>query len=131
MSVDWFKRSAVVREEAARCLREISDLERLINRVRAAITTPREVVAIRLSLEQVPALRDVLRTPEALIVGLQQDDPARMDINWLLAELKPCPEVVELVANALVEEPASLPGEGGVIREGFSPDLDEIRGYFS
>jgi DNA mismatch repair protein MutS len=125
--VDWFNRSAVLREEVARCLREISDLERLINRVRAAIATPREVVALRLSLEQVPTLRDVLKTPEALVVGLQQDDPARMGINWLLAGLKPCPEVVELVANALVEEPALLPGEGGVIREGFSPDLDEVR----
>ena len=120
-AVAWFHRSASRRQEAARLLRDVSDLERLVNRVRAAIASPREVVALRHSLERVPALCDALAGDAAT------DESEGGVIAWLLEELKPCPEVVELISSALVDEPAAVPGEGGVIREGFSPDLDEIR----
>jgi DNA mismatch repair protein MutS len=47
-------------------------------------------------------------------------------INRLSDELKPCPDVVDLIARAIADEPGDLE-QGGVIKEGFSSDLDEIR----
>jgi len=48
-------------------------------------------------------------------------------LAWLRDEVRPCEEVASLLARAITDEPASPLGEGGVIREGFSPDLDELR----
>jgi DNA mismatch repair protein MutS len=47
-------------------------------------------------------------------------------IGWLSDELKPCPDAVDLIARAIADEPGDLE-QGGVIKEGFSSELDEIR----
>jgi len=44
-----------------------------------------------------------------------------------VAEVRPCEEVASLLARAIVEEPGTSPGDDGVIREGFSPELDAVR----
>ena len=43
------------------------------------------------------------------------------------ASLTPVPEVVELLEAALADEPAGAPGEGGVLRPGFSPEIDQLK----
>ncbi len=48
-------------------------------------------------------------------------------IAWLKDELKPCGEVVDLISQALVADPSSSLGEGGVIKPGFSAELDNLR----
>jgi len=87
-------------------LGEVADIERLINRIKGGIAAPRELIALRRSLEVIPKLRQVLES-----------------IDWLKDELKPCPEVVDLVSRAIVEQP----DEGGVIRGGFAEELDSLR----
>jgi DNA mismatch repair protein MutS len=75
---------------------------------------PRELLALRSSLEKVPDLKEAMADGDAPIV------------SWLSGELKPCPDIVELVARAIADEPGDLQ-QGCVIKEGFSPELDEIR----
>jgi len=70
------------------------------------------LITLRASLEKVPNLKAAMADSDA--------------INWLSAELKPCPDIVDLIARAIADEPGDLE-QGGVIREGFSPELDEIR----
>ncbi len=111
-AVEWFLHNAVSRAEAISTLGRIADLERLIGRVRAGIVTPRELVSLRRSLEVVPQLKAILEAESAP--------------SWLSSELKPCDEVVALLAQAIADEPPSA-NEGGVIKPGFSPELDGIR----
>jgi DNA mismatch repair protein MutS len=77
---------------------------------------PREVAALRRGLELVPALRVVLSE------GKGNDAIAAM-----LSGLDSCEDVVALIAQALEDEPSVDPQEGGVVRSGFSPELDELR----
>ncbi|GAH07258.1 unnamed protein product, partial [marine sediment metagenome] len=81
-------------------------------RVKGGIAVPRELIALRRSLEVIPKLREVLESANS--------------IDWLKDELKPCPEVVDLISQAIVESPGSL-DEGGVVRQGFSEELDNLR----
>ncbi|MDD5095356.1 MAG: DNA mismatch repair protein MutS, partial [Dehalococcoidia bacterium] len=113
-AVAWFTANAVRRAEIINLLARLSDLERLINRVRAGIAIPRELVALRHSLELMPQLKSAIGEESAPLTGLA-------------SELKPCHEVVELISNAIVEEAAGPVGDGGVIKPGFSPELDQIR----
>jgi DNA mismatch repair protein MutS len=111
-AVACFHQNSLARQKVLSLLADIADLERLVNRVSSGRVMPRELITLRTSLEKVPGLKVAMADEEA--------------INWLSDELKPCPDIVDLIARAIADEPGDLE-QGGVIRDGFSPELDEIR----
>jgi DNA mismatch repair protein MutS len=113
-AVSWFCENTLVRQKVMSLLGGIADLERLVNRVRSGIATPRDLVALRFSLEKLAEVKAEIEGNECFP-------------GWLSSELKPCPEVVSLIEQAIVDEPAAILERGGVIRAGFSHELDEIR----
>jgi DNA mismatch repair protein MutS len=112
--VAWFQGNAVRRTKTITLLSQIADLERLINRVRGDIATPRELISLRRSLEAASQIRETM--------GKEEASP----IRWLLESLKPCQDVVALISQAIVDEPPQSLGDG-VIKQGFSAELDEIK----
>jgi DNA mismatch repair protein MutS len=115
-AIGWFMETSLARRQIVSLLGNVADLERLINRVRGEIAIPRELVSLRHSLESVPKLKEIIESGG--------DTTA---IDWLKDELKPCREVVDLIAQSIVDEPSSTLGEGGVICQGFSAELDNLR----
>ncbi|PIU57378.1 MAG: DNA mismatch repair protein MutS, partial [Chloroflexi bacterium CG07_land_8_20_14_0_80_51_10] len=113
-AVVWFVANTARRIETINALGRLADLERLINRVRSGIAIPRELVSLRRSLEAVPQIRAIVENESS-------------PLSWLASEIKPCVEVVDLISRAIVEEASGVVGEGGVIKPGFSPQLDQIR----
>ncbi|MCL0056801.1 DNA mismatch repair protein MutS [Dehalococcoidia bacterium] len=113
-AVAWFATNTARRIEIINALRRMADLERLINRIRSGIAIPRELVSLRRSLETIPQIKAVIG---------EEFSP----LGWLSGTLKPCEEVVDLISRAIVAEPPAVVGEGGVIKPGFSPELDQIR----
>jgi len=101
------------RAEVINLLGKLGDVERLINRVRAGIATPRELVSLRRSLEHLPQLK-----------ALMSGDTA---MEWLSSKLKPCEDIVTLISQAIVDDPSPVVAEGNVIKSGFSSELDELR----
>jgi len=116
-AVAWFNQDSLARQKVISLLSDIADLERLVNRVSSGRVMPRELIALRSSLEKVPELRAAMSDGAPDLIG---------DMNWLSDELKSCPDIVGLIARAIADEPGDLE-QGGVIKEGFSPELDEIR----
>ncbi|MFC2000812.1 DNA mismatch repair protein MutS [Chloroflexota bacterium] len=104
----------IARNRAIALLRQIADLERLINRVGSGHATPKELVALQHSLDLVPQIAAVLQE------GSFPD--------WLTTGLNPCGEVTALISQAIADDPPVNLEHGGVIRQGFSPELDELRG---
>jgi len=113
-AVAWFQGSAGRHTKTIALLSQVADLERLINRVRSDIATPRELISLRRSLEAASQIRET--------VGQEEASP----IRWLLESLKPCQDVVALISQAIVDEPPQSLGDG-VIKQGFSAELDEIK----
>jgi DNA mismatch repair protein MutS len=107
--IGWFVGNSLSRNQIISLLGDIADLERLINRVRSNIALPRELVALRRSLEAIPRLKE----------GIGNET--------LAVELKPCPDVLALITKSIEEEPSSALGEGGVIKTGFAEELDKLR----
>lgn len=93
----------------------IVDLERALSRLSLDRGTPRDLVALKISLQRIPELKNQLSSFES---GLLAD---------LQKQLKPLPELVELIQRAIVEEPPMNLREGGFIQEGFNSELDELR----
>jgi DNA mismatch repair protein MutS len=108
-AIGWFADNTLARNQVISLLGEVADIERLINRIKGGIAIPRELIALRRSLEVIPKLIEVLES-----------------VAWFKNNLKPCPEVVDLVSQAIVDSPGSL-DQGGVIRPGFSEELDNLR----
>jgi DNA mismatch repair protein MutS len=94
-------------------LSKVADLERVINRIGSGTALPREVVALRRSLELAPAFVEALQDKEIPM--------------WMIEGLKPCPDMVDLIARSIFDEPSSSPGDGNVIKRGFSEELDGLR----
>ena len=113
-AVDALYNDQITREEVLAALKPIPDLERLLNRIATGVAIPREVVSLKVGLESVARLR-------ALMEGAEKIP------SWLHQGLDPCDSVVSLVERALEDSPGAALGDGGIIRQGFSPELDEIR----
>lgn len=96
---------------------EVKDLERLMMRISSGAATPRDLVALRLSLEPVPQLKAILQHLQGISPLLDSE----------VQKLDPLPQVTQRIASALVDEPPLRLNEGGIFREGFYPDLDELR----
>ena len=116
-AVIWFHRSALRRERITTILEPVSDMERLVNRVRGFSATPRDLVALAISLEAAPQVKAVL----------QADDDAHL-VAPLADEIMDSGEVVQLIRSAINDDPPQSVGDGKVIRQGFSADLDTLRG---
>ncbi len=113
--VAFFHDNLLTRERMLALLSRITDMERVLNRVRLGVAAPRDLVGLKGSLE----------ASSALLGLLQEGDTGA--ISWLTKGMRPCDDVAGLIEAALAPEPSGDPGEGNVIREGFSPELDELR----
>ena len=98
----------------ARELGAVGDLERLTSRAAQGHASPRELVTLRRSLEALPEVMAAIQQAAA---------PALRDIA---ARIRTDDELATTLAAALVDEPPALLREGGCIRPGFDPELDEI-----
>jgi DNA mismatch repair protein MutS len=118
-SVEHLFDDGFLRAEVIAQLKGLADLERLTNRAANGIAGPRDLLGVRRCLQAVPSLR-------ALLEGGQSSAGAEHPLVRLARWLDPCSEVVGIIAEAIAEDaPASLSG-GGVIRSGYSPELDNV-----
>jgi len=104
-----------IRAEMASLMAHMPDLERLTGRIASAVASPREVVAQGRGLEAAGQVQELLGNMRGA------------DLFIALPLLDPCPDLSRLVREALVEAPPVSLSEGGVIREGFSPELDQFK----
>jgi DNA mismatch repair protein MutS len=96
-------------------LRHVRDLERLIMKVSAGYATPKDLVALRYSLEHIPGLSSLLAGSEAPILSNAAQnlgDPS---------------DIVRRLATALSDDPPLRVSDGNIFRAGYNADLDELR----
>ncbi len=119
--VQVFYERAILRGKVRALLEDVPDLERLTNRVLGGTATPRNLFGVRKALEAVPELMDLLRQDVA--GDDERDDSCLLE---LADALDPCQEVTKLIASAIVDDPPGKVSTGGVIRRGFSEELDDL-----
>ena len=114
-AVGWLVDNAVEREELLQVLREIPDLERLISRIVYGTAGARDLVALAAGLERLPLLQNHLpgKSPSLLAK--------------VRGGLEGLPGLTDLIARGIVDEPPFSVREGGLIRPGYHPDVDQLR----
>jgi DNA mismatch repair protein MutS len=118
-------------------LTEVRDLERTVSRLSLGSGNARDLLGLRIALEQIPAIRasaagllpreepaPPLLEEDGIPPGPENPPPLLAD---LLSQVLEMPDLVELLTRALADEPPLAVREGGMIRDGFSAELDELR----
>ncbi len=114
-SIEEFYSSQIKRDKLRLCLRHVADLERLIGRLNMNTVSPRDLLALRRSLEQTPIIKQTL------------SDAGSSLLQILSENIDELTDVRELIAHAISDEPPTSIAEGGTIRDGYSTELDELR----
>ena len=116
----------------------VRDLERTLGRLSTGSGNARDLAVLSQALAQIPAAKQILRGLRGVNESAAGDQemlkevaapaaagPALLDD--LEGQLAEAPDLVELINRAIVEEPPLAVKEGGMIRDGFDPALDELR----
>lgn len=111
--VAFFLENGLLRAELRQGLKPLGDLERLINRVLGKNAQPRDLVAIRSTLEQLPKL-----------LALLPEDSG--PLSRTTAGLDSCAAEYDLLLQALSDDPPATLQNVGVIRPGYSAELDSV-----
>ena len=128
-------------------LAQVRDLERTLGRLSSGSGNARDLVALRLALDQIPALKQILQNLVAAdvkrlnlkeesqslltsaVTNELKDAPSKNSclLAALNSQISESPDLVELISRAIVDEPPLPIKEGGMIRDGFDAALDELR----
>jgi DNA mismatch repair protein MutS len=111
--VAFFVTNGLKRTELRSALKSIADLERLIQRIAGGTGQPRDLVAIRSTLQQLPELKGML--PEK--------EPA---LEEVIENLYLCSKELSLLETAINDDPPATLKNVGVIRNGYSAELDGV-----
>ena len=112
-AVEELYEKSFLRQSLREVLKEIYDLERIVSRVEYRRANARDLVALKNSLKAVERLKDFSFKSRKL--------------REIVEGLKALRDLVDLIDRAIVDDPPLNLKEGGIIREGYSRDLDELR----
>jgi len=118
-AVAELKQRLIDREEIKTPLQKVYDIERLLSKVSLATANARDLVSLKSSLEQVPSIK--ARLQSLLAAYLRELDE----------QADPLEDVVASIGEVLRDNPPILLTEGGLIRDGYHAELDELRSISS
>jgi DNA mismatch repair protein MutS len=113
-AVDEAKQNAAIRKAIREALKSVSDLERLAGRIAMGYSTARDLNALKNS---VFALPEILR--------LLQNFSSALYL-WDVSLIEPLQDLARLIDRAIVDDPPPVVNEGGMIKKGYHPELDEL-----
>ncbi|MFQ6961182.1 DNA mismatch repair protein MutS [Clostridium sp. D5] len=114
-AVEELKGNAISREEIREYLTPVYDLERLITRITYGSANPRDLTALCSSLEMLPHVKYILEEMQSpLLCGVRDD-------------LDTLEDLCTLIKDAVIDDPPLAMKEGGIIRDGYSEEVDTLR----
>ncbi len=118
-AVEELAKDPLLRYDIRNWLSEVRDIERLVGRIVYGNASARDLIALRKSLDAIPPIRDLLieKIESELLNGIANG----------LASFSKLENLAEMIEKAIVDEPPVSVREGGMIKSGYSAELDELR----
>jgi DNA mismatch repair protein MutS len=117
--VGYLVSNSMLRAEMRAALKLLSDLERLTNRVLSGHAQPRDLMAIRETLSRLPVVEQVIK---GKVAGERDVPPA----TSFLPSFDNCADELALLQSAIDDDPPATLQNIGIIRPGYSPELDGV-----
>ena len=128
-NVEALVQDPMLRSRLRTAMHGLPDLERLINFIRSGSAAPRDIVAVRRGLEAVAGIHSVLTA--APLPEIARDDETVSSLAWTLQTIETHDEIRNLLNEAIADEPGAALSAGGVVRKGFSQELEDLRAISS
>jgi DNA mismatch repair protein MutS len=119
-AIEFFTSCTPARLALRTLLARFADIERIASRIAYGNAGPRDLIALADSLSALPEIKDTIR--DCRTVDLPHH------INNALQDIHDLPDSIDLIRRAIIDEPPAIARNGGVIRQGYSEELDDIRG---
>ena len=116
-AVESLYNNPLIRNHVKEALKEIYDFERLTGRIACGNANGKDMIALRNSILVLPEIKDCL-------MELEGQSQLLADLNQ---QMDPLTQVYELIDSSIVEDPPFLIREGGLIKDGFSEELDHLK----
>lgn len=113
--IEFFYKDSILRQSIQSILKDFPDIERLALKIRSGSISPKELKALKEGLKKIPNIKSSLARAELL------------EIKELFDKLFELNEVVNLIENALIENPPHTVIEGSIFKEGYNAIIDELR----
>jgi DNA mismatch repair protein MutS len=129
-AVQMFIENSSALESFRAQLANVRDLERTIGRLSSGSGNARDLVALRIALEQIPNLKQAISHLDAASSSLikeERNSSLQTLAEHLNSQISELPALVEAISRAIMDDPPLAVKEGGMIRDGFDPSLDELR----
>ncbi len=132
--VDYFFRNPEFRELIDEQLQQIGDLERIVSKVATGRVSPREMVQMKRALQAIAPIKDAClavsgspasASSSTVLGGSAAEVPA--SLRRVGERLALCEQLRDRIDREIKNEPPQLVAKGGVIRDGVSPELDDLR----
>ena len=113
--------------------RKVADIERLTSRLSTGYGNPRDLSSLRSSLQAVPILREqaeeiiALESSQFLLPEEAENSTSASLLTEIKNNLTELPELKNLLETAVVDDPPLKLQDGGIIKEGYNEELDELR----
>lgn len=114
-AIESINKELIVREELREYLNTIYDLERLLTRIALKTANPRDLLAFKTSIQYLPDIYNLLR-----------ELPCER-INEIYEDYDSLEDLYDLLEQAIVEEPPVSIKEGGIFKQGYRDEIDELR----
>lgn len=114
-AVEELYNELLVRNNIKESLKGIYDFERLAGRIATGNANGKDLIALRNSIGLLPDIKESLAYSKSKLL---------QELNF---EINPLTEVYELINNAICDEPPFAIKEGGLIKEGYSQELDDLK----
>ena len=114
-AVEEFHSSISLQEEMRETFESVTDIERLISRISLGSANARDLLALKESFRLLPVLRHLLEESRSSMLQI------------LYEQLDPMQDVADVIEQSIHPEPPASVREGRMIRDGYHPDLDQLR----
>ena len=113
-AVEELADNILIRNNLKEALRAIYDLERILARISLGTANARDLIALKVSLSVIPDIKDCLASLDSKLLSKLND------------EMDPLTDLCNEIEAAIVEDPPYIVREGGLIKKGYSEELDGI-----
>ena len=114
-AIEELNASLIDRDELREYLNPVYDIERLLSKISYKSANPRDLIAFKTSIKMLPAIKHILGNYNSKL------------LKSFFEQLDCLKDIYELIEKSIVEEPPILIKDGGIIREGYSEIVDELR----
>ena len=113
--IQIFVDNIILMDQVKDCLKQIYDLERLIGKISYGNCNARDLYSLKISIAMIPKLKEILsQSNEKLLIKLQN-------------EIDSLDDIFEIIDRSIVDNPPISVREGGLIKQGYDKDLDELK----